>query len=447
MGDSMMDPNQVPYFPLKLLADREGYTFINPVADTRHSVSQSAGRVLSLCNGERRWCEIVKEICRSSGAGKIQVAKAVYPFLRDLTNEGAVWWRAQPMTWSIPDPPISVFWNITGRCNLACRHCAVSSGIRHARGLRLTECRRIIDDMVAFGTREVALSGGEPLCRPDWFELAAYARSYGLTVSVSTNGTLVNKKAARQIAELEADVQVSLDGATPAAHDAFRRIHGAWARAVRGVRHFVAAGVPVTIGATVTTINIQQIPALCDLARDLGAQTLRIIPFVPFGRGGGSQKLEVSPLAMRQLTEFLRERRRLNDIDITELEFECVFDPPPRQLADLRSQIGCAGARSYITITENGEVLPCHFFSGVEAGNVLDHKLAWIWEHSRFLNYFRSIEIADLSGACRRCDWLPLCLGSCRAANFAHRHLFCGNNHCWLDTAAVRRARVRHQVR
>lgn len=437
----MVAPNRVPYFPLKLRREGKGYTFFNPVADTRHSVSHAAGRVLSLCNGERSWGEIVGEVCQSSGAGEIQVTKRVQPFLRDLTNEGALWWRAQPMTWSVPAPATSVFWNITGRCNLACRHCAVSSGIQRARGLRLTECRRVIDDMAAFGIRDVALSGGEPLLRPDWFELATYARSCGLTVSVSTNGTLVSERVARQIAELETDVQVSLDGATPEVHDEFRGVPGTWARAVRGVRNLVAAGVSVTIGTTVTTANIRQVPALCDLARDLGARVYRIIPFVPSGRGGDSRELEVSPLAMRRVTESLRERRRQNDIAIAEMEFECTFDPSPLQPADPQSPLGCGGARSYFTITEFGEVLPCHFFSGVDAENILDHGLAWIWEHSRFLNYFRSMGVADLSGACQQCAWLPHCLGSCRAANFAHRHLFRGNDHCWLNTAAVRRAR------
>jgi radical SAM protein with 4Fe4S-binding SPASM domain len=293
--------------------------------------------------------------------------------------------------------------------------------------------------MVAFGIRDIILSGGEPLMRPDWLRIASYARFRGLSVSISTNGTRVTKAIALKIAELQADVQVSLDGATPGVHDYLRRSPGTWEQALAGVRNFVAAGVTVTIGTTVTRANIHQIPALCDLSRGLGAQMFRIIPFVPFGRGGSWRKLEVSPRAMAQVTEYLRQRRRQNDIDIAEMEFECTFDPPPLQPAEPQSGIGCGGAQAYFTITETGEVLPCHFFAGVEAEKVLEHDLAWIWEHSRFLNYFRSMTAGDLTGSCKKCDWLASCLGSCRAANFAHGNLFRGNYHCWMDTMSMYR--------
>ena len=429
----MFDWSMVPYFPLKLTPEGSDYAFYNPAADTDSRVSQAAGRVLQLCDGERTWDEIVAQLSQASGTSVSTVVRHVRPFLRRLTTEGAVWWRRQRMTWSVPTPPTSVFWNITGKCNLSCRHCAVHSGIERPGGPSLAACRRVIDDMAAFGIRDVTLSGGEPLIRPDWFQIAVYARSRGLTVSVSTNGTLVTEAAARKMTALVSDVQVSIDGATPEVHDTFRRAPGSWRRAVRGVQNFVAAGVPVTIGTTVTRANVHQIPMLCDLTRDLGAPAFRILPFIPFGRGRHWRKLEVSPGAMRRVTEVLRQRRQQKDIQITEMEFECTFDPPPLRPAEPQGTIGCGGARSYVTITESGEVLPCHFFQGVEAENVLHHDLAWIWEHSRFLNYFRSLTVADLTGACPRCDWLAACLGSCRAANFAHRRLLRGNCHCWLD--------------
>jgi radical SAM protein with 4Fe4S-binding SPASM domain len=438
--DLPLKSDLVPYFPLKLIDQKGGAVFYNPVVGSTHRISLSAKRVLELCNGERIWDEIVSEICAASDASLRQIARHVQPFLKNLTDEGALWWRSQPMVWSSAAPAESVFWNITGKCNLACRHCAVDSGMRQSRGLSFAKCRQIIDDMASFGIQDIAMSGGEPLARPDWHRLAVYARSCGLKVSLSTNGTLINSKIARQIAEVQADVQVSLDGATPEIHDGFRCVRGAWEQAVQGIRHLIKAGVPVTIGTTVTTMNIDQIPTICDLAVNLGAVMYRIIPFIPFGRGGHSHKLEVSPPAMRRLTEFLRKRRQKNDISISEMEFECTLDPPPIHPVDPQSSIGCSGARSYFTITESGEVLPCHFFGGVNAENVLESGLAWIWEHSRFLSYFRSLGTSDLTGACQACNWLPDCLGSCRAANFAHGHLLSGNVHCWQDSSAVRRA-------
>lgn len=423
--------SQVPYFPLALRERGEAFWFRNPVTGHNHEVTSSAAWVLSRCDGEASWTDIVAEAAKASHASSKTVVRHVQPFLEGLTRAGVIWWRRRPMVWSSPPPPPSVFWNITGTCNLRCRHCAVRAGGRPTNGVPLAQCLRIVDDMAAFGVRDVALSGGEPLLRAEWYPIAQHARARGLVVSVSTNGTVVTRHAARRLAEVVADVQVSIDGATPAVHDAMRGVPGAWERAVRGVRCLVDAGVPVTIGATVTRANAAEIPRLCGLARDLGAQALRIIPFIPFGRGGHWRALETTPPAMRELTGRLRERRRAGDVAVADMEFECTFDPPPLQPAGCGQGLGCGGAKDYITITESGDVLPCHFFDGVDAENVLEHDLAWIWSHSRFLNYFRSLTIADLNGACTQCDWLAVCEGSCRAANFAHGRLFEANVHCW----------------
>lgn len=426
------DATHVPYFPLALRERAEAFWFRNPATGRDHEVTLSAAWVLSRCDGERTWADIVALAAEASRASSKTVIRHVQPFLEELTRAGVVWWRRRPMVWSSPPPPSSVFWNITGVCNLRCRHCAVRAGGRPTNGVPLARCLEIVDDMATFGVREVVLSGGEPLLRTDWYRIAEHARARGLGVSVSTNGTVLARRTARQVAEVASDAQVSIDGATPAVHDAMRGVPGAWERAVRGVRCLVDAGVPVTIGATVTRANAAQIPRLCDLARDLGAQAFRIIPFVPFGRGGHWRSLETTPPAMRRLTQYLLERRGLGDVAIAEMEFECTFDPPPLQSANCGQGLGCGGARSYITITESGDVLPCHFLNGVAAENVLEHDLAWIWRNSRFLNYFRSLTIADLTGACTQCDWLAVCQGSCRAANFARGRLFEANSHCWL---------------
>src|SRR5512147_2733437 len=117
-----------------------------------------------------------------------------------------------------------VVWNITRTCNLKCVHCYTDSEARRYSGeLTTAECKTVLDDLAEFKVPAVLFSGGEPLLREDLFELAAYARSKGLHVVISTNGTMIDRAVAQRLKDLQfAYVGISLDSADPAVHDRFR---------------------------------------------------------------------------------------------------------------------------------------------------------------------------------------------------------------------------------
>ena len=105
---------------------------------------------------------------------------------------------AHLLHYSADKKPVMV-WNITRRCNLSCMHCYADSHDRAYPGeLTTAEGRALVDDLASFGAPTVIFSGGEPLIRPDVFELAAYARERGLRAVLSTNGTLITEEAARR---------------------------------------------------------------------------------------------------------------------------------------------------------------------------------------------------------------------------------------------------------
>ncbi|MGP8337749.1 MAG: radical SAM protein, partial [Methanosarcinaceae archaeon] len=247
--------------------------------------------------------------------------------------------------------------------------------------------------------------------------------------------TLITKEIAENLAKIQASAQVSLDGATPDVHDGLRQCPGAWQRTIEGIKILEEAGVSVMIAAVVTNANAAQIPALYDLAADLGTQKFRILPFVPFGRGGDSVELEVSPQKMREITTYLRNRSDNGGLPVVQMEFECTLKPLAPEKVDPQTRIGCDGGVAYCTITSTGDVLPCNYFAGVETENVKENSFANIWKNSRFLNYFRSLNVSDIKGVCQDCDWLSICRGSCIAANFAHGDIFQANCHCWLVDA------------
>jgi radical SAM protein with 4Fe4S-binding SPASM domain len=126
------------------------------------------------------------------------------------------------------------------------------------------------------------------------------------------------------------------------------------------------------------------------------------------------------------------DRRSAVSMTILPLEFECTFSAPSAEPVDPSRPNECGGAIHYCTVTPTGEVLPCHYFEGVVTDSVQNRPFMEVWQKSRFLNYFRSIEIGDIRGHCRECGWLSECRAGCRATNFSNRDLFGSNNHCWI---------------
>jgi MoaA/NifB/PqqE/SkfB family radical SAM enzyme len=143
-----------------------------------------------------------------------------------------------------------VVWNCTRTCNLACRHCYSDSDAKIYDQLSSGEARALISDAAGMGSPAFLFSGGEPLIRPDLLELIAHARSHGLPVTLSSNGTLIDDDVARKLADLEVRyVGISLDGIGDV-HDTFRGRKGAYDHAIRGIRALRKVGVKVGIRIT-----------------------------------------------------------------------------------------------------------------------------------------------------------------------------------------------------
>ena len=157
-----------------------------------------------------------------------------------------------------------VIWNLIRRCNLTCKHCyALSADHDYVGELTLPEVFTVMDDLKGFGVPALILSGGEPLLRPDIFEISAQARKLGFYTGLSTNGTLIDRPLAQRIAQEGFDyVGISLDGLKPT-HDKFRRLDGAFDRSLAAVRFLAEFGVKVGLRFTMTAMNPTTCPTCC----------------------------------------------------------------------------------------------------------------------------------------------------------------------------------------
>ena len=184
-------------------------------------------------------------------------------------------------------PPRLVFWETTAGCNLACIHCrriTVADQLL-PQDLTTRESFDLIDQIAEFARPIFVLSGGEPLFRPDIFDIARHASDAGLIVALATNGTLIDADVARRIKQSGVQrVSISFDGADAPTHDIFRG-PGAFDKAIAGMEHLRAIGVPYQINTTVARHNVDQMPETLALAKGMSAQALHLFLLVPVGCG------------------------------------------------------------------------------------------------------------------------------------------------------------------
>jgi heme b synthase len=321
-----------------------------------------------------------------------------------------------------------VAWEITRNCNLSCVHCRASATNGPYTGeLDTAACKTLLDQMAQLGSPIVILTGGEPLLRDDIFEVARYGTDRGLRMVMAPNGTLITASIAKQMADAGIRrISVSLDGATRERHDAFRAVPGAFEGALRGIRFAKEAGIEFQINTTITRANLKEIPAIQELAIDLGAVAHHIFLLVPTGRGKylidqeitaqeyeetlnwfydqrGKTPLQLKATCAPHYYRILRQRAKEDKVPVT---FESHgLDAVTR---------GCLGGVGFCFISHTGVVQPCGFLQ-LNCGDVTKQSFADIWRTSEQFLRLRNYEA--LEGKCGVCEYRKVC-GGCRARAF-----------------------------
>ncbi|MDR1603458.1 MAG: radical SAM protein [Gracilibacteraceae bacterium] len=326
-----------------------------------------------------------------------------------------------------------VVWNCTRTCNLRCRHCYTGSDSREYEQMDTKAARAFIDDLAAFRVPVLLLSGGEPLLRGDWPEIIAYARACGLRVTLSTNGTLITAALAARIKELGVSyVGVSLDG-PERINDEFRGRRGAFAAALAGLRHCIAAGQKVGLRFTLNRHNHRYLDDIFDLAEQENIPRICFYHLVYTGRGSamaGAEDLShaESRAALDVIirrTEALRRSGRPREVLTVDNHADAAYiyldlrrrdgERAERALELLKTN---GGNRSGIAIAQVdwlGNVHPDQFTAHC-LGNVRERKFGDIWtDQSNPILAGLKDRRPLLHGRCAACRWLDICNGNFRA--------------------------------
>ncbi len=368
--------------------------------------------------------------------------------------------------------PRLIFWEVTKGCNLRCVHCrATATELASPNDLSTPRALDIISQIADFCSPILVLSGGEPLYRPDIFQLARFATEKGIRAALATNGTLVTKEVARKIVDSGVRrVSISLDGADAYTHDTFRGIPGAFEAAIYGLRNLKELGMSVQINMTIARHNAKQLPDVLSLSREIGADALHTFLLVPVGCGVDiAAEQMVPPQEYEEMLNWFYDRSLEGGI---ELKATCAPHyyrvARQRRAADRRGATntaasptsgsaigpsdmlmpgatgvvirpsvhpahaasghpaghpgemsamtkGCLAGTGVCFISHEGEVFPCGYLPAI-AGDLRKQPFADIWNHSVVFNTLRDDD--KLEGKCGCCEFRHVCMG-CRARAYA----------------------------
>ena len=344
-----------------------------------------------------------------------------------------------------------VAWEITRRCNLSCAHCRASSQDTDYEGEFTTdECFRLIDSIAHVGRPILILTGGEPLLRPDVFDIGKYATDKGFRVVFGTNGTLIDKQMATALKEMPASrIGVSIDFPTAEMQDKFRGKSGAFDAAVAGIKEARDAGLEVQINSTVTRMNAPLLDELLNLALDIGAVAFHPFMLVPTGRGKDLADVELSPKEHERILNWVYDRQAQLGGRIS---FKPTDAPHYARITLQRRQKaaqedtkgsphldsmtrGCLAGVGFCFISHVGRVQGCGYLD-VEAGNTRERGFADIWDNSPLFTELR--DLSNLKGKCGACEYRRPC-GGCRARAYeATGDYLAPEPYCVYQPAAIR---------
>ncbi|MGA8043482.1 MAG: TIGR04053 family radical SAM/SPASM domain-containing protein [Terracidiphilus sp.] len=346
------------------------------------------------------------------------------------------------------ETPFLAIWEVTQSCDLACKHCrAAAQPIAHPDQLSTAEGKALIDQIAAMQIPIFVFTGGDPLKRPDLYELIRYSAEKGVKVAVTPSATpLLTREAIFKMKEAGVvRLGISLDGSSPEIHDKFRGLPGAWARTVQAVEWANEAGIPIQVHTTISRHNAHDLDHLCALFEKLAIVMWNVFFLVPVGRGQLGDLLsgeefeqvfgKIYELSQRvsfqiKTTEAMHYRRYLLQHNLEERKMghghghphgaSPEYEPGAPTTDGKTRAMGWATRRvndgkGFMFISHVGNVYPSGFLP-IHAGNVRETPLAEIYREAPIFKALR--DTSRLEGKCGACEYKEICGGS-RARAYA----------------------------
>ena len=350
-----------------------------------------------------------------------------------------------------------VIWNLIRRCNLRCKHCySTSLDIDFKDELTTEQIKATIDDLKVAQVPVLILSGGEPLLRPDIYEITAYAKAKGFYVALSTNGTLIDESNIEQIKAADYQyVGISVDGLEEF-HDEFRRQKGSFKTSMHAIKLCKEAGIKIGMRLCLTKENFNDIPAMLNLMEEYKVDKFYLSHLNYSGRGKRSAENDAMFKMTKDTMELLYERAWSHISQGIETDFvtgnndadgpfllhwatKKFGETHPEAIANLKQRLinwgGNASGVNVANIDNTGTIHPDTYWWNHPIGNVKKEKFSDVWKNTQdplMLGFRQSPR--PVTGRCAQCEHLSICGGNTRTRAFAQSgDAWAEDPGCYLD--------------
>ena len=350
-----------------------------------------------------------------------------------------------------------VIWNLIRRCNLRCKHCySTSLDIDFKDELSTEQIKATIDDLKVAHVPVLILSGGEPLLRPDIYEITAYAKEKGFYVALSTNGTLIDESNIAQIKAADYQyVGISIDGLEEF-HDEFRRQEGSFKTSMHAIKLCKEAGIKIGMRLCLTKENFNDIPAMLDLMEENQVDKFYLSHLNYSGRGKRNAENDAMFKMTKDAMELLYERAWSHITQGIETDFvtgnndadgpfllhwatEKFGETHPEAIENLKQRLinwgGNASGVNVANIDNTGTIHPDTYWWNHPIGNVKNEKFSDVWKNTQdpLMLGFRQ-KPRPVTGRCAQCEYLNICGGNTRTRAFAQSgDAWAEDPGCYLD--------------
>lgn len=299
--------------------------------------------------------------------------------------------------------PFIVYWNITSKCNLNCKHC---HAIRNGNDdLTSTQYKEVIEKLALSDVKIIIIAGGEPLLIEKIWEILGTIKSFGIRAYLITNGYYLNQNTITLLVETKVDgIQVSLDSPYPEVHDRFRGIDGSFYKAINAIEICKEHSVNVSVNTVIMPENINDLEIMGEKLKELGIANWRLTINVPKGRGKQEyDKLQISDSTI--IDKINRVKKTYSHVLVDDplcVKYWGTDDTIAKQ---------CGAGKIICAIEANGDIKPCIFIED-KFGNILESDLMKVW-NSKEMQCFRESETNNPE--CKKCEAFTKCKGGCKA--------------------------------
>jgi len=326
--------------------------------------------------------------------------------------------------------PQNTVWEITFACNMRCLHCGTAAGVVRPKELTTDEAFGLIDELAELGCEMITLSGGEPLLRRDWRELAKRSKQRGMKTYLISNGYVITPQIIEDFKEIGFDnLGVSFDG-TEKTHNYIRQRPDSFQRAFNAMKMMSEADLRFCAVTQVSNINLGEMDQIRSLLIEAGCNLWRVQMTTDTGRMSKDLVLSLDnyPKFIDKILEFKKGEQTIT-VDVG--ENIGYYGCKGSQLLDGMPYLGCYAGTRVLGIESDGKIKGCLSMpEEFVEGNIRDKSLTEIWNNPDGFAYNRQFTRETASGACNSCRYLPLCRGGCTTTSMSASGERANNPYC-----------------